>query len=125
MPCPRCEKRGRPKNFGSAPQCAFEAGVFDTANWQCATMNVLRALVGDAEAGLLNGWKNRDGPTQHSIGILHVPEYKDGGGFHIVMSWYKERGQTARAYVFRSCEGPTELTLPEAELAIEACTALK
>jgi hypothetical protein len=119
--CRRCEERGRPENFGSDPQCAFSSGTFSVDNWQCATMMALRD-VADGETKYHDGlnttmynWREGDS----SLGaVWFYPIDRDFASF-IVMSWYKNRGRTSRAYVMSDDQEPSVLTLVEAETALD------
>lgn len=129
MACSRCQKRGQTWE-GSAPRCAFEHGVFTTDNWNCATMNELRALAYEAKAiaepvrDWQPGWAFRDDMAAASFGVLYVPETKRGGGYYICMSWYKQRGKTGRAITMQDDSAPQLLTIEEAEDAIIAVRKL-
>jgi hypothetical protein len=82
--CKACEDRGQTWN-GDSPSCAFdERGVFTSDNWNCATMNKLRALAEDRSV-----W-NEDQ-------YCSIIPFKDEGTY-IVLSWYKHRGRTQGAW---------------------------
>lgn len=111
MTCRLCEERGIPDHFASNPNCAFdETGTFTGDNWQCATMNALRDLVED-------GYGERIYGDDESIAIIRVP-YHIGLGF-IVMTWYKDRGQTGNAIVMSTDHPERKLDLRLAEEVIE------
>lgn len=111
MPCKMCKERGKPPWFGDDPRCAFESGVFNTDNWNCATMNALRDLAEKL------GTTYRDDLAAGSIG--YVPfENEDYSGY-IVMTWYKNRGRTDNAVVMWVDEPLRELTEEDALLALE------
>jgi hypothetical protein len=76
--CPRCA--ARIKNWeGDDPKCGFdENGNFLKNNWNCATLNALRA-----EDGTI------DGCNDHYIKV--VGRYDVGHG---ILTWYKNRGST-------------------------------
>ena len=101
--CPHCIEREKPEYFGSDPKCAFRSGVFDTNNWQCATMNALRDL---AEEQTVR--------TEDNSAAI-IPILGEGG--FILMRWYKERGRTENACVFFS-DSPEPLTLHLARKAL-------
>lgn len=106
-PCPRCRSRGKDWN-GDDPKCAFLKGVFCAKNWNCATMNALRDLVGyqeDERAGV-KLWNN-----DQSAGLLAVDNT------FIVLCWYKNRGCTMQAVVIDGYE-TMPLVLSAAEVAI-------
>jgi hypothetical protein len=74
--CPRCKAAGL-----TASQCAFLRGTFSDDNWNCATMNALRALADCAE-------------NQNEIlGVVHC------AAGYVVMAWCGNRGRTAVAHV--------------------------
>jgi len=73
--CPRCQKRG--KNWkGDDPRCAFKSGFFSEDNWNCATMNKLRAC---------DGFQTFS--EDNSCMVLPFE------GNFIVLKWYKSRGR--------------------------------
>lgn len=117
MPCPRCVARGKTWQ-GDDPVCAFgDDGIFRTDNWNCATMNALRDL---AERGD-SCWSRRDDMGAGSIGVVSVYDgsaEEDWQGFYIVMTWYKGRGRTSRAYAMEDDHEPRPLTLAQAEMAL-------
>ena len=102
MICKECQERG--KNWkGSDPNCAFKNSIFDTDNWNCATMNKLRDLCEDKAL-----WNN----DQNAAIITGVD------CDFIVITWYKRRGRTEGAYMLNDRECKL-LTLEEAEKVIE------
>lgn len=105
--CPRCKTA--PKN-ASPRECAFTGYAFSDDNWNCATMNTLRALV--EQEGL------RVYGEDESLGVIRCPD--SIGGF-LVLSWYKDRGRTSVAQ-FVSSMGVEPLTLTIADTVIEANT---
>jgi len=114
MTCKRCEERGHPASFGSAPKCAFEEGEFSSDNWNCATMNELRAIAEEREV-----W-NQD----QYCSIIPVPESEDDCGEFLVLGWYKHRGKTEAAWVIDEDWAPTRLDLPMAERILEGRRAM-
>lgn len=108
MKCRMCEERGTPKSFGSEPKCAFENGIFNGDNWQCATMNALRDLC--EEYAHWNEDQNAD--------IICASE--DAECTHVVLTWYKRRGRTEGAWMLFDDKPPEPLTLEEAENIIKA-----
>lgn len=116
MTCNLCKKRGKTWN-GDDPKCAFVDGVFNSDNWNCATMEELRKIAEEIET------TQRDDNSAGSIGYLPVDnefasdDFNTFGGY-VVMMWYKNRGKTGNA-VFMT-DGSTEpLSIKHAELAIE------
>lgn len=109
MTCKRCEERGKTWE-GSDPKCAFENGVFNPDNWNCATIIELRKIAYDNN--LFHTYE------EESISTLPLDSTTDSGlslknGF-IVMNWYKDRGRTYNAlYIHDS--GYNVLTLQQAE----------
>jgi len=112
MACPRCAARGKTWP-GSDPRCAFPSGTFDADNWNCATMNALRDAARETDSLAYNG-------DEDTCAVVGFPEYGDEGhsGF-VVLSWYKQRGNTAGATAIVDYQ-PTPLTLPMAEAALDA-----
>lgn len=100
--CGWCRRRGQTWD-GSAPKCAFpDGGKFVSDNWNCATMNVLRALIDTgSEVWSDDQW----------LGTLAV------GGKFLVLSWYKRRGRTEGAWLVDAGE-IRPISLADAECAI-------
>lgn len=135
--CKLCVEQGWPEHFGSEPCCAFEAGEFSSDNWNCATANAIRRLMGEGDWGDKERndeafYVRRD---DQSYGALFVPPNPErdedegpwqGGGL-IAGYWYKHRGQTEMLIRVDPRNGGMEqdaakpLTLEEAEEALECC----
>ncbi len=112
MSCKFCIERGKPPNFGSDPQCGFDAGgFFNPKNWNCALLNKLRDIAEE------KGLEYRDDMDCGSIGV--VPCSGDNWCGYIVMTWYKNRGATGMAVFMDDDRAPIMLTLQIAEEAIE------
>lgn len=99
MSCTECYLRGKTWS-GSDPKCAFHEGTFTRNNWNCATMNLLRDIV-----NYLGTTERRDGDAG-SIGYIPFADivaescnYTYDGSGYIVMTWYKNRGETGNAVV--------------------------
>jgi hypothetical protein len=110
-PCPRCRKayvNGRPDNFGSAPECAFKTGVFDSSNWQCQTMNELRDLVEDTAVYNDDQWAAVIAIPNDDVRTARVADF-------IILGWYKHRGRTEAAYMLDQDHPIMPLTLAVAE----------
>ncbi len=106
---------GTPSMTSSPILCAFEdSNTFSTDNWSCETMGLLR-----------NEAKNsRTWHEDSSLGVIRIPlsvknVVQQG---ILVLSWYKSRGRTGRAVVFRDDSEPETLTLETALLIIENLT---
>ena len=110
--CKECEIRGKTWE-GSDPTCAFNTDVFNSENWNCATMNKLRSICYD------KGFYNRDDNASASIGVLTIPESDDAYGY-LIMTWYKSRGKVGKAVVMCDDEEPHILTLKESEAIIKS-----
>ena len=121
MVCKLCIQRGKTWQ-GSDPKCAFdENGNFTKDNWVCATMSKLRAIA--EEYDLVQT------ADETSIATLYVPSLDldeitesanfDAYGGFIVLSWYKDRGNTGNA-LFMSEEGTLPLNIAHAERFITA-----
>lgn len=107
MPCSRCAADPQPAGLLQPRSCAFESGVFNPDNWQCATM--LRLLL----------------TTTH---VYHEDDENltasscDFGKFFglLVLQQYKYRGCIQGAIIFNtSAGGHMELTLDLAEKYIQ------
>lgn len=114
--CPECEKLYpggvRPEHYGSDPKCAFRIdGSFNPDNWQCGTMNKLRAIAARDEREIYN--------DDSFSAILSVDSDDERESCFVLLAWYKQRGRTDRAWVFtEDTETPWPLTLALAELLI-------
>ena len=96
--CPRCAAGG--------PKCGFLAnGTFTAANWNCATLNALRAVA------------ERVYGVDESIGVVRCPDLF--GGF-VVLTWYKDRGATSNAVWMGDSPITLPLTLDIADAALHA-----
>lgn len=100
--CPRCVAAGHPDHYASPRTCGFSRdGKFRARNWSCATLDELRRIA--YESNHATRWNDA------SVAVLPL-EY----GF-VVLSYYKDRGCTDRAYRSDDC---TPITLDDAEEAI-------
>lgn len=87
-------------------KCAFDGNIyriFSGNNWACETMLLLRNIA--SEVGLTY----RDDNSAGSIGVVPIPDIDEASGY-IVMTWYKERGETGNALVMWDDETPRQLT---------------
>jgi hypothetical protein len=128
--CEECERPGAKDWEGEDATCAFDSmGEFVSGNWMCGAMRLLRLAAyrgqgqGSQEDGAAFYFRDDRGPAS-SIGVVHVPEdeAEEKGGFWVVMSFYKDRGRTSRAYVFSDDSVPLPLN---EELAKEAIKILR
>jgi len=103
MMCKMCQERGTPDNFASTLKCAFVNGVFQSENWNCATMNALRDICGN--------YKNPN-EDQYAEILCASP---DAECTHIVLTWYKRRGKTEGAWMLFDNKPPQPLTITEAQ----------
>lgn len=99
MTCAMCHERDWP--YKNSPRCAFRDGRFSSNNWNCATMNRLRALVTD-------DWDRVHYSEDQFCGVLPFE------GDFLVLSWYKRRGKTEGAWIVDE-EWPNPLTLDKAK----------
>jgi hypothetical protein len=104
--CKACKERGKTWD-GSAPQCAFVqdgifTGVFNSDNWNCATMNKLRNLCDEP----IN---NEDQNAEIICGV---------DSQHVVLTWYKRRGRTEGAFMLNDGVA-MPLVITEAENIID------
>lgn len=103
--CPRC--RGQVKTWdGDDARCAFPNGIFTSDNWNCATASALRQL---DEAGVSYN-------DDQSTVLLHGGNACEA----VVVTWYKNRGQTEGAWMLDGSRAPQPLTLKVAEQVLEA-----
>ena len=105
--CMACEKRGKTWNGGD-PMCGFpNDSAFDTGNWNCATLNILRGIA--EELGQIQCMEDT------SIAIIPISD-DDRDGW-IVLSWYKSRGRTSTArFIFDDTDIPLTLEIAQAAL---------
>lgn len=91
MTCKLCQLRPVPENYGSPRRCAFgEFGEFIADNWNCETMNELRGAY---------IWKHRDDQVKGSICVLPVGEISGTSMGYLVLTYYKDRGETGGARI--------------------------
>lgn len=108
MTCKLCKAQPVPY-FGEGIKserrhCAFDdAGVFTPDNWNCATISPLRNAAAEHAVWNDDQW----------AGLVPI-DYTEGGGFHLLLTWYKSRGRTEGAWVV--ADGAVRpLTLADAE----------
>lgn len=87
MKCKRCKTQIKTWN-GDDSVCAFPNGVFDSTNWNCETMSVLRAIILDNNSAVYSD-------EQNAAIIPYEGEF-------IVLEWYKNRGATEQAFILNS-----------------------
>ena len=92
-------------------KCAFPRGKFVDRNWNCCTMDGLRDNC---------DYEDRDDGSAACVGVIRIPEshnrhIQQG---YIVMTWYKDRGTTGRAYVMYCDYEPKPLTLKTAGFVV-------
>jgi len=104
--CNFCDERGKTWE-GSDPKCAFEAEIFNSDNWNCATMNKLRDLAVDCKAYA----------DDQSCAIIPIPDDYE----FVILSWYKSRGRTEGAWIV-SEEEIKPLTIDIAENIINTAS---
>ena len=102
MSCKLCEERIKDWE-GSDSKCAFKTGFFSSDSWNCATMNMLRAI----------GEKTIQYNNDQACCTLHGV-----GSDFVVLSWYKRRGQTEVAVMLND-KDINSLSLEEAERIVE------
>lgn len=105
--CMACEKRGKTWN-GDDPKCGFtNDGAFDSGNWNCATLNLLRSIAEE-----INQIQYLEDTSLATIPI------RDGKRFGwIVLSWYKSRGRTSSArFIFDKTDIPLTLEIAQEAL---------
>lgn len=90
--CKRCVADPQPEGYGDPRKCAFKSGVFDSDNWACATMNVLRYIVTDAF---------HEDDERLSATSFQTPDWNG----ILVLQTYKWRGRIQGATVFNTSGG--------------------
>ncbi len=104
--CPRCRDQVLPSNVNATHvKCAFVSGTFDSSNWNCGTMTRLRETADD----MRTCWND-----DNNACLLPMPD-----GTHLLLVWYKSRGQTLAAWVAEGALPPRPATVADAEAAIE------
>lgn len=119
MACAACKARGKTWN-GDDPVCGFHPdSSFNPDNWNCATLNALRDISRESAsyAGGVMGQRFGDS----SVGVFCIPEDMEHGGTVLVLTWYKNRGRTNRAWVIGYC-APSSATLELCEAIIDYYT---
>lgn len=94
--CRRCQDRGKPKNFGSQPKCAFanEESLFSSENWNCATANAVRDLIDNTYSSTIC-YSDDYSLVVMPLSCVQVSEAEgEPIGDFLVASWYKQRGTT-------------------------------
>ena len=84
-------------NLGSEINCGFENGEFVKDNWNCLTLSILRGICDDDSCG----YASRDDMWCESINLLklHRCEDNDGPAGYLILTFYKNRGQTGNAII--------------------------
>lgn len=77
MPCRLCVADPHPKEFKTPRKCAFESEFFNSDNWNCATLNLLRA--------------GKDNESYSADQTLKVIPHS---GTFLLLGFYKGRGRT-------------------------------
>lgn len=130
--CKRCTEYGKTW-YGDDPVCAFKneiedvrmspisyaekkdkiiTKVFNSENWNCATMNALRDLI-EEKAKKGEAWYYRDDNATGSIGVLPFETEHYTG--NLILTWYKDYGKTGGAIIVWDDEPPRQLTEDIAE----------
>lgn len=100
--CPHCQTT-TPTWSGSLRECAFVDGsAFSSHNWNCATVNRLRALCEPERRSVLDGvaiYATND--LWHAlIDVSEVPLHEQSNSIvWLQVIWYKRRGQTLNVSV--------------------------
>lgn len=93
--CKECEKRGKTWS-GDNPVCAFPMDYFSIDNWNCATIGLLRDIIG--ESG------NNHYDNNENLGV--IPH----NGMFLVLTWYKNRGRIETLTVFNKNREYSDMT---------------
>jgi hypothetical protein len=109
-PCPRCLARGQTW-AGDAPNCGFKTGLFDSDNWNCATLNALREAAATKNQRVYGD----------DVSCATLWTGFDMNAF-VVLTWYKNRGRTTGAVVVSDHNLPVPLRLKVAEAALAEAT---
>lgn len=97
MTCTLCKQRGKTWQ-GADPKCAFEHGAFSTENWNCATMNKLRALV--PENKVMRHVDNQN------TALIDITDQNTAGANTLWLTWYKNRGRVDNAMLMSDNKPP-------------------
>ena len=118
MPCKLCLERGK-KWDGDDPKCAFEGFTFSALNWNCATMNRLRSIArGEYKAARCSPPALACAEDDYVAVIPFIDDDLDMPRF-IVIGWYKSRGKTERAFIYRDGDHPENLPWQAAKTCID------
>lgn len=119
MTCKACEKRGQTWK-GSKPTCAFKHGAFNSVNWNCATVNMIRDIVYEGEPHPAVDYRYCDDQKYATVIVDEI----EGAGDALALwvSWYKSRGCTDAMWLLGTDGVPRAPT--EAE-CVAICTALQ
>src|ERR1017187_10290993 len=126
--CRMCQERGKTWEGGD-PKCAFPEGVFALDNWNCATANALRLLMGEVHTGDESDSAVPEGDRffvrrdDNCYGMLYLPEanrpYDEDeiSNYSVMMlgCWYKLHGRLDSLKDL----GRSSVTLRQAERAIQ------
>ncbi len=99
--CKLCQERGKTWK-GDDPKCAFKKGIFDSDNWNCATMNAIRDFADELNTVVIS-------PHDQRAALISFDDFS-----FLICGWYKNRGRTeVAARLFVTDLAP--LTLEHAE----------
>ena len=122
MTCKMCKERGQTWE-GDKPRCAFESGVFDEDNWQCATINALRDLVYEGQSPMPPRVDYRYCEDQKYATVCIDGIEGADGALALWVSWYKNRGGTDQAWLLYDDGAPAKPTERQVLAILEATQA--
>ena len=108
--CSACRERDKTWN-GDEPQCAFPDGdLFDSANWCCATVSLLRNLDNCGSPRMHMLWDDDDNYMSILLGGLTLVTMPEGDPIAVMAKWYKRRGRTDSILVCYSDIAPMRVS---------------
>jgi hypothetical protein len=104
--CKACKERVKDWD-GDDPICAFPCQAFNTHNWNCATVNLLRDLVYEGAPQIPRGvdYQYCDDMKYATVKVDEI-EGLQGGPLALWVSWYKQRGGTDHMWLLYSKQLP-------------------
>ena len=113
MVCAACKARElADRSQGDAPRCGFPGSdgtaTFVADNWNCATLNALRALVDESQDPMPAGVSYYFCDNQKMATVYtHDIELDDEPlGMMLWMTWYKRRGTTEQVWILAEGRPP-------------------
>lgn len=126
MACRQYDLKKSPDDDAVKTTCAFEKASFNSDNWNCKTVDLVRDYFGEYgdDCGLSAVYRWRE---DQSIGMLDIPDIdwepesdRDGAPLSLWVTWYKRRGRTEQMWLMYDDAPPRQPTEPEILMIMEA-----